>query len=736
MRVHGPVAALEWRKQPDGSMQAGSAMDGTFGARDVFGHAVAYSAQVTVRYTGPSVVSNPAPNARIETFNVSVPDTLINVAANSVASPPAIVTLTLEFIQSESALGVLPLTTSAAVMPCGGGFGSSMVSATEMTCVACLEGTYSEVTAYEACIPVEPCLEGSFDAAGSTGNKPQCICKAGFFFVKRPAPGSNLVECAECPPGGVCTEGLNPPYPAVGWYAASNGTFVRCKRPEACPGGVDVACAPGYTGYMCNACKKKYYSDSASKCVRCPPGSPGILVGGLLFVLAVAVGAAVVIGLGLMKAGSGGGGDDEGGETRESGSAKTIGQLRERKMPASVSMAVVAFQVLGVLADAKFSWGSRSKSMLRAFNAFNVDVNLFASECSLDSFHVKYAVSVLLPLVLLATAMAGLVVARVSFLAGALGGVSLATLLDAVLFSLGPLLYIPMSRATFVIFDCTRLPNGDVVLDVDPGVACFDSAWWSVMWVGLLGLGCYVVGLPAYCLAALWRNRSTLTDPVTFGRYGGLYRLFRAPYWFGGVADLCKRLAVVVAAVFVSDSQVLQVALLFAVLLMWLVGVARWRPYYFPLYNTIDMQLTLALLFVLLLGLASYAERNSSSSSSNALFGTVVLAVVALVALAAWGIVRDALEIFNARRGRYGTVHARARKLAHALELELDDLDIGPVERQAVVVAMASLRGGAVVEVDFEGAVADDDDGIVMDSMATPLSELDELASQSVASLP
>ena len=75
----------------------------------------------------------------------------------------------------------------------------------------------------------------------------------------------------------------------------------------------------------------------------------------------------------------------------------------------------------------------------------------------------------------------------------ALAGTRIKTLCDAVLFSVEPLLYIPMPRFTFVLFDCTRLTNGDIVLDVDP---CLDDAWWGVAPVGVLGLATFVFGVP------------------------------------------------------------------------------------------------------------------------------------------------------------------------------------------------------------------------------------------------
>merc|ERR1711916_266482 len=218
-----------------------------------------------------------------------------------------------------------------------------------------------------------------------------------------------------------------------------------------------------------------------------------------------------------------------------------------------------------------------------------------------------------------------------------------------------PLLYIPMARSTFVLFDCSRLPNGDIVLDVDPGVPCLDGDWWSVAPVGLLGLATYVLGVPAYFLWCLVKQRHELLTAQTFARYGSLYKLFRVPYFWGGVADLGKRLAIVIAAVFVSEHQLIQIGLLLSVFLASSYVINRLQPYYFPLYNMLDFRLTLILIVLLLLG--------------------VILVLVVLAGVAIHAVVVDILQIMRTRKSKYSTENDRRAQLAALLEKERDDLD-------------------------------------------------------------
>ena len=54
----------------------------------------------------------------------------------------------------------------------------------------------------------------------------------------------------------------------------------------------------------------------------------------------------------------------------------------------------------------------------------------------------------------------------------------------------------------------------------------------------MIGVVCFVIGVPTYFFACV---------------YGRKHKLYRIPYFWGGVADLGKRLFIILAATFVSD---------------------------------------------------------------------------------------------------------------------------------------------------------------------------------------
>merc|ERR1711916_117645 len=135
-----------------------------------------------------------------------------------------------------------------------------------------------------------------------------------------------------------------------------------------------------------------------------------------------------------------------------------------------------------------------------------------------------------------------------------------------------------------------------------------------------------------------------------------------------------RRLCIVVAAVFLSQRQILQIALLVITLLSSLVFLLTKRPYYYPLYNQVDAVLTTLLTALAFFGGASHAERSQSASTTTTVF--VVLIVVSIVIIAAVGITMDIREIIRERRGSINIAAQRQAKLVAILEREA--LDITP----------------------------------------------------------
>ena len=545
-----------------------------------------------------------------------------------------------------------------------------------ISCDCCSVGSFSEVVAAESC---ELCPDFTTSSACSPSWR-NCTCLPTTWF----GPGERVkgAPCVPCPLGGECAGGMAPPVAAPGFEVAEDvndgSLFVACPRPSSCLGR--GACAPGYTGRLCTSCVASYYRTGPTTCEPCPSSSKGLLV--LFFVLFVGVAFVMVVaGLAYHV------------QVKSVEITDAIG-LRSRKVPGTLGMSLTAFQIVAMIADGRFSWSDTSQAVLSVFSVFNFDVKLFAAECSYGdgrtaAFFIEYVAFLVAPLLMVVVVVILLFILRgLSPFFSIIPSFSIVRSTETVILGMTPVAYIPLARATLSLFDCTRLPGGGPLrLDTDPSIPCGNSTWWAFFPVGLLGTGVYVMGIPLGVLYVLRKHRRTLFDPHTFARFGILYRLFTHRAYWGEVGNLGRRLCIVVAAVFLSQRQILQIALLVITLLSSLVFLLTKRPYYYPLYNQVDAALTTLLTALAFFGGASHAERSQSASTTTTVF--VVLIVVSIVIIAAVGITMDIREIIRERRGSINIAAQRQAKLVAILEREA--LDITPSGQRGIASLHQSL---------------------------------------------
>ena len=690
--ISGPVSRVVWdeRAALPASTPAGSSVGGSVVVEDVFGAGTPFGG-VSVTVTFSSDANAVPPSDPLVLTTGPNKDGVVTLSPFTVygapgSDPGGVVTATAKVVVGHGRSPLPSATNDVVVEGCGlesGAVDVMVGSSPALACQACIFGTISEVDgAYDACQPIPECpantvrlaasnesvVGESTNSAGTTG---VCECVAGTFSPT----GETNVACISCPQGATCAGGVTQPIPQEGYYEIKGGDFVLCVRPDACyPWG----CAEGYSGYMCNKCEGGRYTNPEGECVECPSTAFGVIIGALVGIALLASVVGVVVGWRVAremrpsKVGQAGGGNNN---------PPPSSTLRHRLLPPSVAMVLVSWQTVAILGGGELSWDSTSKAVLNMFNAANIDLRMTAPDCALGSFHKSYVMSVSLPALLLLLVMAVLIVMRGCT---QLGSVSVLHLVEAVVFSVAPLLYIPMSRSTLVLFDCTQLPSGDWVLDIDPSVACFDSAWKDVVPVGVVGVVFYVIGLPGFIVWVLMLNRPTLFDLQTFARYGVLYRLWQAQYFWGEVVGLIKRLALVSIGLFASSVPLLQINLTLLVLGGHVAWFLARRPYYFSLYNRVEIGLGVLLSIILLVGAGTHSERNSGAS--KAIYGmTTVVVIGILILFSTWAIFADIAQIRSERRGSYSESETRASYLAKHLGAEIADLDAA----DAAVVAAA-----------------------------------------------
>ena len=531
-------------------------------------------------------------------------------------------------LQVSLAASVAPVTSQLTLTLCQPGHGlTGLTPLGHSLCSVCEEFT---TTPTYSTAPCAPCSELS--SITSTSNS-TCVCNPGA-FTREGVPNS---VCLPCPVGGECPGALAKPRPKPGFFDADDTgeTFVQCLRPEACPGG--GGCTEGYQGYMCNSCSTGYFTTSDDKCTPCP--SNGALYASLLYSFVAVIAAVLLLALVFFM-------------WRSGKAAERIAEFgpRSRGLPATIPMSITAMQIMVLIAKSPLSWPDSAKRLLLTFDFVNVNIgDIFASECSLSSYHKAYVFSVvasvaIIGLLCIIAGILTLVAPSIPFLRSLpkpLVG------LEALFISLGPLAYIPLSRTVLSHFACRKLPDSSWAISSNPGIPCYDSAWMQAAWGGVFGVLIIVLGLPAYFSIRIWANKASLWEPHVLARLGGLYSLFRKPYYYLEVVNLMRRLAVVAASLFLATEPLLLLGTLAGLFGTLMVFFARARPHFFPLYTQAEFRLSVALTLILLLGGAAYAETGENSAAITVL---VYAACALLICLAVALIVQDIYDMFRSRR--------------------------------------------------------------------------------------
>ena len=544
-----------------------------------------------------------------------------------------------------------------------------------IVCDACGVGQYQKHDSLEPCVISKACPTYTLLLDAPRDGPPVCVCEEGYFTDgERDQDGQPV--CRLCPPGGICMEGVGNPIPDTGYFAISNASFVECLRPSACSGGV-AACATGYQGYMCNTCSPGYFSDPYGMCVACKSGQKSEMLKGLVVAGLVSLGIGVGIGL-LARS----------GKRRVEAFKRKQGIQGVRRTVFATGLGSVLFtaQVLGLIGMARWGWHGVAKDMLHGLSALLLDVHWFGNECLFGGgFHTKYVVSVAIPL--------GMMVVTAGSMGLTMWGSSLGEVARHAGGTVVPLFQIPLAWATLALFDCVRLPNGNMVVESDLTTPCFDQSWMHLIPFALLG-AVVMFGTPVWVYTSLWQVSvaQTATGPF-YARLGPFYRLFRGRYAAVGLSGaLLERVVLVCFGLFVSQVALAQMGLFLSVFLSSAIVVTRLRPYFVPRHNTMAVQTRGALVAIVLLGAATFASFKTQGSIPRGLEYLDAAAIVFVLLLALSNLKGD----ISARKE-----DARVKRLERVVKT-LETEEIGHAELEADLARIVkrlntSLRGELVL---------------------------------------
>ena len=484
-------------------------------------------------------------------------------------------------------------------------------------CTGCPSNTYRRETTND-CIP---CPAGMVSPSSST-EFTQCVCQVDQWLG--PPPRVEGVSCFPCPPGSICVGGESSPVSAPGFYAldAAEGLFTACAS-RGCTG--NGTCSTGYdnSALACSSCAEGYFADSPVSCAQCPSGSTGLLV--TLMLGATAVGGLAGIVVPMVS------------------SRKTLGgtskaALRRRAFPSAPGLILLAWQVAGSVARTSIEFSSSASSLLGFFSLFTTPVETVPPSCATKSFAWAYVVSLLPPLLVIGISVLVAPLATLTPLVVSGDEVSMGNMVLAVVSTVFPLVFLPLTRAVLVVFSCTRSPSGESVLASDTGVPCSGSEYQTALVVGIIVLVVVVVGIPVLLAGLLIRARVSGRELISVRsliQFGPLVQDFQTRYYMSEFVFIGLRLCTTVSVTFFVSTPSIQLLLLGLALLATLLFVSGCSPYYIPVINSFQSTLLASVLVIVLTAFGQHALTPSSASSALTLIALIALVVVSAAVLVA-----------------------------------------------------------------------------------------------------
>ena len=100
------------------------------------------------------------------------------------------------------------------------------------------------------------------------------------------------------------------------------------------------------------------------------------------------------------------------------------------------------------------------------------------------------------------------------------------------------------------MFKCRNIHDVYYLTD-DYSVKCFDDAWWSYGFVGIVCIFLYVIGVPLTQFIVLWINRKHLHEESALDlkshrkikkQFGAIYEHYTEECYYYDLVDLIRRL--------------------------------------------------------------------------------------------------------------------------------------------------------------------------------------------------
>ena len=400
----------------------------------------------------------------------------------------------------------------------------------------------------------------------------------------------NATICKPCPKGAECLGGMQL-YPLEDYWRASPTSDILwpCFSSVACIGSDNTSslvglCAEGYSGQICQACKKDWARAGRDDCAQCPA-----FVLTMLRVIGLCI-VGVVCLVFLVRS--------------------TMINIRTGRLTSVYYRIFLNYlQVTMLTTTFDLKWPDIAKQLFSTQDAVGgASEQFFSYDCLY--YQIGYsdpvvfqdlAVTVFLPL--FTAVITTLMWMTVTLKTKEWIYVKQQNILTVVVIFF--VIYPKMVNSTFSPFNCLEVLPGELWMRRDMSILCWESkhALYALA-LALPGIGVWVIATPLLVLVRLYHLRDRLHTPSVKLRFGFLYMGYLPEFFFWEFVILARKIAVLSVLSFTTSSSIqVQALTVLIVLLLALLLQLRFQPFLSSELNQLEFKSILTCAVTLICGL-------------------------------------------------------------------------------------------------------------------------------------
>eukprot|EP00929_Paragymnodinium_shiwhaense_P099660 TRINITY_DN6143_c0_g1_i4.p1 TRINITY_DN6143_c0_g1~~TRINITY_DN6143_c0_g1_i4.p1 ORF type:complete len:1097 (-),score=194.00 TRINITY_DN6143_c0_g1_i4:501-3791(-) len=497
-------------------------------------------------------------------------------------------------------------------------------------CERCPEGHYTNNTGSISC---QVCPAGKRTRGLGARGLPECVCLAGEYY--KPGDG-----CVSCPDGLHCPGGNSAPSQEKGFYVevlddeARSYDVFQCQNEDLCPAGEPGLCAAPFSSRSCAICG----ADTVNPEHECGGCNPFVAITGLLLcVIALFVICKVT-------------------DSQRYGKVTAVSMLF-----GNLAIAVTTLQSMNIV----FSFFPKLPKRLAWINDITelmmFRISWAAPGCDFGTaFGSRLAFAALPPvLVVGGYAILFALTALVSVLSrGRFAGLQFDSVFNASGMLLQTLYVLLCKESLGYLMAQTHAAAPDT-LALYPDVLMWSDTHMSLIWLGLLMIAVYVVGMYSVLVYAVCVSPNRWKDMGFRRRFRFAFARWRPNACYWGLLMLARNLFVSLVPAVITSGMTLRVSAMVLLSGTHALAEAWYQPWLTMMNNAVEIGMTLLLILISIGTLSGQGEDGSAGL-------TLIIVCFILV----WVLFLAASIMTMARNASYCV--RRASQEAQNLESQLD----------------------------------------------------------------